>query len=250
MRRLLVPLGAVLAVACGFPDVAYLPDDGGDDGSSSGDVTAGPDAGGEGSTGHEGGGDDGTTGDATQDARGDAAGDGPGDATGDATGDAAADAIVDAIGDGAGDATADAASDAIADAVADALADVAPDALEAGTDASGVCDQDQDGYRSTAGGCNGTDCCDTDKQAHPGVTAFFTTADHCGSFDYNCDGTMEGQYTVNLACSGTPALGCQGGSGFTASPGCGNPGAFGTCQANGLLNCAPGSLLTETQGCR
>jgi hypothetical protein len=33
-----------------------------------------------------------------------------------------------------------------------------------------------------------TDCCDTDANAHPGQTMFFTVPDACGSFDYNCDG--------------------------------------------------------------
>jgi hypothetical protein len=38
------------------------------------------------------------------------------------------------------------------------------------------------GYANNAG-----DCCDTDANAHPGQSAYFTTADACGSFDYNCD---------------------------------------------------------------
>jgi hypothetical protein len=39
------------------------------------------------------------------------------------------------------------------------------------------------GYANKAG-----DCCDSDKTAFPGQTAYFTTADACGGFDYNCDG--------------------------------------------------------------
>jgi hypothetical protein len=38
------------------------------------------------------------------------------------------------------------------------------------------------GYANKAG-----DCCDSDKNAFPGQTAYFTTADACSSFDYNCD---------------------------------------------------------------
>jgi hypothetical protein len=38
------------------------------------------------------------------------------------------------------------------------------------------------GYADKSG-----DCCDSDTNAHPGQTSYFTTADACGSFDYNCD---------------------------------------------------------------
>jgi hypothetical protein len=37
----------------------------------------------------------------------------------------------------------------------------------------------------------GGDCCDSDANAHPGQTAYFTTEDACGSWDYSCDGTIE-----------------------------------------------------------
>jgi len=70
---------------------------------------------------------------------------------------------------------------------------------------SGVCsrfypDGDGDGYGVGTGvsQCGTTvpadyanqagDCCDSDANAHPGQTAYFTTAGGCGSFDYNCDG--------------------------------------------------------------
>ena len=47
-----------------------------------------------------------------------------------------------------------------------------------------------------SGYLGGNDCCDTDANAYPGQTGWFTSADACGSFDYNCDGTIEqwGQY--------------------------------------------------------
>ena len=46
------------------------------------------------------------------------------------------------------------------------------------------------GYSSTPG-----DCCDFDKAAHPGLpaTAYFTTPDACGNFDYDCSGVIEKQ---------------------------------------------------------
>jgi len=38
----------------------------------------------------------------------------------------------------------------------------------------------------------GGDCCDSDANAIPGQTKYFTSADACGSWDYNCDGTIQG----------------------------------------------------------
>jgi hypothetical protein len=68
-------------------------------------------------------------------------------------------------------------------------------------------DQDGDGWCNTAAPiriCNETgaaappgfstrsgDCCDTDATAHPGSTFYSHTPDACGSFDINCDGTIE-----------------------------------------------------------
>jgi hypothetical protein len=38
----------------------------------------------------------------------------------------------------------------------------------------------------------GGDCCDSDANAFPGQTKYFTSADGCGGWDYNCDGTIQG----------------------------------------------------------
>jgi len=37
----------------------------------------------------------------------------------------------------------------------------------------------------------GGDCCDSDNNTFPGQTKYFSTANLCGSFDYNCDGNTE-----------------------------------------------------------
>jgi hypothetical protein len=52
------------------------------------------------------------------------------------------------------------------------------------------------GYVVTAG-----DCCDYDGNAHPGQTMSFTHGDSCGSWDYNCDGYIEEQFTTG-PCGG------------------------------------------------
>ncbi len=42
----------------------------------------------------------------------------------------------------------------------------------------------------------GGDCCDSDANAYPGQTKYFTSADACGGWDYNCDGTIQGSNGV------------------------------------------------------
>lgn len=66
---------------------------------------------------------------------------------------------------------------------------------------------------------NSKDCCDLDANAHPGQTAFFGTADACGSnqvpngYDYDCDGTNTTESSVaNASCvttvSSSASCGC------------------------------------------
>jgi hypothetical protein len=80
-------------------------------------------------------------------------------------------------------------------------------------------DSDGDGYGSTSvHRCElarqpgyiavGGDCCDSDPQAHPGVTAYSQTTDACGSFDWNCNGVVEKSSTSGTAAM---ACGCVGG---------------------------------------
>jgi len=44
------------------------------------------------------------------------------------------------------------------------------------------------GYVTTGG-----DCCDSDIDAHPNTVNFYSTPDACGGWDYNCDGSIEGE---------------------------------------------------------
>ena len=65
----------------------------------------------------------------------------------------------------------------------------------------------------------GGDCCDSDANAYPGQTMFFTAANGCGSFDFNCDGTVQG--TTNSlfgSVSTVPASEC--GTTVNSSTGC------------------------------
>jgi hypothetical protein len=94
--------------------------------------------------------------------------------------------------------------------------------------ASGWClttyrDADGDGYGVSPGvqrcgasalpgyAPNANDCCDSDARANPGVTTYQTFRNACGSFDWNCNGTLE--HSVNtpdpIPCGCFPALGSE-----------------------------------------
>jgi hypothetical protein len=82
------------------------------------------------------------------------------------------------------------------------------------------------GYAATAG-----DCCDADGRAHPNQSSSFTTPDACGSWDYNCDGYVEKEFTTGP---------CEGYAGNA-------PADCGKACAHEVL----GSLITSyTQACR
>src|SRR5450631_2471187 len=73
----------------------------------------------------------------------------------------------------------------------------------------------------------GSDCCDSDSNAFPGQTKYFTSADACGSWDYNCDGTILGSQggfitygTVPVSECGTNVHGTGCGDSCTATIEC------------------------------
>lgn len=94
-----------------------------------------------------------------------------------------------------------------------------PDECLAGDCRTYYLDADQDGYgdaSSPQGFCvappagghyvtNATDCCDAEKDAHPGATGWHSTAMGCGgSYDWDCNGTAEVRYPA-LACDCFPS---------------------------------------------
>ena len=114
-------------------------------------------------------------------------------------------------------------------------------------DASGSvdpCDRDGDGHRAATPQCGGDDCCDDDGRAYPGEEAYITSPDACGSFDYDCNETIEPQYPV--AVCHVAFLSCAG-DGFAAQTACGETAPYETCAA--AFTCA-GVSSTNTQGCR
>lgn len=115
---------------------------------------------------------------------------------------------------------------------------------------TGYADTDADGYGAGAAqtvSCpagqlpagfvsNASDCYDNNANARPGQTAWFTSGRGDGSFDYNCNGSVEQTYTrVDSSC------GADGPQGVCALAGCGGQiswcdwrsgaGAYG-CQAD------------------
>ncbi len=130
---------------------------------------------------------------------------------------------------------------------------------------SGTCntyyrDADGDGYGNAAAAVtvcganppsgyvtNSADCCDSDSRANPGVpsTSWFTSANNCGTFDYNCDGAATKEYpNVATNCTNPTGTTCtvqqldclpgSAGWGSTVPP-CGASGnwAQGDCQTFG-----------------
>jgi hypothetical protein len=123
-------------------------------------------------------------------------------------------------------------------------------------------DNDGDGFGNPAGGktaCvakqegyvdNKSDCDDGDSRAHPGQQSYFD-APSAGtqSFDYNCDGSKELQYSAPVACvkSGGDCTG-QGWDTTIAIPPCGQEASFVECKSGSCVPISPAT--TKKQACR
>lgn len=102
-------------------------------------------------------------------------------------------------------------------------------------------DGDQDSFST----CNG-DCNDNDPLVNPNQNQFQTTASN-GSFDYNCDGTVEKQYPDLADCQVSGGT-CTGDGWDGQVPNCGDQGSFASCYKK-AAGCDT-NLTTVTQGCR
>ena len=63
---------------------------------------------------------------------------------------------------------------------------------------------------------SGGDCCDHDVYTNPAQTSYFSTTNACGSWDYNCDGTIE----VAFLCDGYPPPSVCGSKPPAGGPSC------------------------------
>jgi hypothetical protein len=116
-----------------------------------------------------------------------------------------------------------------------------------GSPVSPQCDQDSDGH-AARGGCGGDDCCDTDSRAHPGVTQYFDGQDACSSFDYDCNGQEEQEFST-LSCQLDFFGGSCSGAGFDQATACGAMGSWTNCNWV-VFGCTQAGGSSRVQGCR
>ncbi len=96
----------------------------------------------------------------------------------------------------------------------------------------------------------GGDCNDGAAAVHPGQTEFFAKPVG-GSFDYNCDGKAEQEWTaVQGSCDwqGSPKQ-CVGGGWMMVVPACGQTAAFLGCAVQ-FGDCEMTGIIQQTQACR
>ena len=110
------------------------------------------------------------------------------------------------------------------------------------------------GMAATSGfSTNNTDCCDTDGNAKPGQTAYFTTArTGCGGYDYDCVGGEVKQAALYSVCQTTGSCGTSdcasvGDVGWAASAvACGTTATWVTnCAGNSLGGGCSGGLACD-----
>lgn len=109
------------------------------------------------------------------------------------------------------------------------------------------------------GSLSGTDCYDSNADANPGQTSFFTTHRGDTSFDYNCDSISSknvATYTATCTddCPGPGRCDCSScsDSGSTATPACGS--SYTDPECTQVVGCNPGiedcRSATKTVACR
>ncbi len=126
-------------------------------------------------------------------------------------------------------------------------------------------DYDGDGYGSSSasGRCycsatgyyratNTSDCYDSNINANPGATAYYSSNRGDGSYDYNCDGVQSKRYTDNYECLGAAWLCISSSDGWTSSsdPACGSTGTWGSGCSASVTSCSAASTTSRTQTCR
>ena len=130
-------------------------------------------------------------------------------------------------------------------------------------------DYDDDGYGTSSSSCLcspsghytsslSSDCYDSNPDACPTTTSYYSSHRGDGSYDYNCNGSQEKRYTtVSDTCAFFSDFGCSATNGWSgSSPSCGSTGTWReTCyySSDGWpweWGCYWGSTTSRTQTCR
>lgn len=109
----------------------------------------------------------------------------------------------------------------------------------------GCCDCDGDTVYGTQ--CNGNDCDDANSDAHPNQMMFFPTARQAGSFDYNCNNSIEQEPRLDCATLGGVLCATTTQGFLKPWPACGQSGMWGYCEMG--VPCAQHILETRVMGC-
>jgi hypothetical protein len=120
----------------------------------------------------------------------------------------------------------------------------------------GPCDCDGDGEQSWE--CDGGDCADYDNRAHTLADFVLTDLPVQGpkkagtqDFDFNCNGSVEGQIPPVPNCQVLTKDGCKGSGYLGPVPACGGSANLAHCNLNFLVVCETlNDNIAKTQGCR
>jgi hypothetical protein len=125
-------------------------------------------------------------------------------------------------------------------------------------------DADGDGYGISGGSAKcycsatglytattATDCYDSNANANPGATAYYSTHRGDGSYDYNCDSAQSKYYTTIYSCTGAAWICVDYTNGWTSSaPSCGSSSTWRTGCSASFTSCTYSGGSARTQTCR
>ena len=94
---------------------------------------------------------------------------------------------------------------------------------------------------------NNKDCCDADANVRPTQAAYFSSANQCGTFDYDCNGSEQKQLTSGGSCGGINCNYTEGWDGAAAA--CGASGTWIKGCSGAVWICSD-KTEQKTQSCR
>lgn len=125
-----------------------------------------------------------------------------------------------------------------------------------GTGGSVTCTNDADNDTFISKACGGPDCDDSDEFVRPNQTAYFDKASKGGTFDYNCNNSIELDPALNKKNNcGLLGSGCNRPEAYLVGtgpvPACGQSAPWGTCKDEVLgLSCSNAPRVSIAMACR